>query len=438
MSEPSRTLIADEVLTLDPAGTRHAPGAVVVEGARIAYVGPPPGPPSGTTLRLDGCVLLPGLIDVHTHTPMWLFRGMTEDVPRGEWLTGRLRPIEEAVGPRALRAGALAGCLELLQNGVTTIADRYRHMAEVAGAVEESGLRAVLGQSLYDADERRDAEALLERFGTDPARSRVWAGLAPHATDTCGPDLLRWARERAERSGARVFIHLAQSLEEVAEVRRRGQAGCATYLDSVGLLGPHVVAAHATYLADEEAELVGRRHTAVAHCPSSNAKLEGRVAPVARMRAAGATVALGTDAACCNNGMDLFAEMRTAGLLNKVASDDPAAFPAIDLLRMATTEAAAALGIGHLVGSLEAGKRADLIAVSRRGAHVLPWHDPVANLVYAARGSDVTAVFVDGDPLVMDRRPVRLDAERILADATRAADRRTVVAQSVTRERLAR
>src|SRR5439155_230083 len=163
-----------------------------------------------------------GLVDVHTHTPMWLFRGLTEDVPRGEWLQARMRPLETLVGPGELRAGALAGCLELLTSGVTTIADRYSEMGEVAGAVEESGLRA-----------------------------------------------------------------------------------------------PTVVVGHGTYLADGEADLVGRRGTAVAHCPSSNAKLEARVAPVGRMRRSGAVVGLGTDAACCNNGMDLFAEMRTAGLLNK-------------------------------------------------------------------------------------------------------------------------
>lgn len=424
MSAASLTLLADEVLTLDAAGTSYAPGAVVIEGARVRSVGPPQRPGVGDVIDLRGCVLLPGLVNVHTHTPMWLFRGLTEDVPRGEWLSGRLRPLEQRVGPPELVAAARAGCLELLLNGVTTIADRYGHMDDVAGAVEESGLRAVLAHSLYDdgaEHELATAQALLERFGTDPERSRVWAGLGPHATDTCGPGLLRRVRALAERAGARVFIHLAQSREEVAAVRRRGHAGCASYLDELGLLGPTVVAAHATYLTDEEADLVGGRGTAVAHCPSSNAKLEGRIAPIGRLRRAGAMVGLGTDAACCNNGMDLFAEMRVAGLLNKVAADDPAALAASDVLRMATTSAAEALGIGGLVGTLEPGKRADVIAVSRQAAHLLPWHDPVANLVYAARGSDVTAVFVDGRPLVLDRRPVHLDQERILADATRAA-----------------
>ncbi|HMH52987.1 MAG TPA: amidohydrolase [Candidatus Acidoferrum sp.] len=416
-------LLADQVVTLDATATIYAPGAVTIEGAEIRAVGPPPERPTGQIVDLRGSVLLPGLVNTHTHSPMWVFRGLTEDVPRGEWLTGRLLPLERRLGPDDLRCSAMAGCLELLQNGVTTIADRYGHMDAVASAVEASGLRAVVGHSLFDRTADADlaaSERLIERFGTDPARSRVWAGLAPHATDTCGADLLGRVRRLADRSGARVFIHVAQSEEEVATVIARGAAGCASYLDALGLLAPDVVAAHGTYLTDGEADLLGRRGTAVAHCPSSNAKLEGRIAPIARMRRAGAVVGLGTDAACCNNGMDLFEEMKVAALLNKVAADDPAAFPALDVLRMATSEAARVLGIDHLVGSLEPGKRADIIAVRTRSPRLQPWLDPIANLVYAARGSDVAAVFVDGRQLVRNGRPVYLDPDRILADAAQA------------------
>jgi 5-methylthioadenosine/S-adenosylhomocysteine deaminase len=426
----SLVLVADQVLTLDAAATTYAPGAVTIEGTEIRAVGPPPSDPSAEIVDLRGSVLLPGLVNTHTHSPMWLLRGLTEDVPRGEWLRGRLLPLERRLGPDELRCGALAGCLELLQNGVTTIADRYGHMDAVAEAVTASGLRAVVGHSLFDRTAEGDlaaSERLIDRFGTDPARSRVWAGLAPHATDTCGRLLLRRVRQLADRRGARIFIHVAQSQEEVTTVITRGALGCASYLDALGLLGPDVIAAHATYLTDAEADLLGSRRTAVAHCPSSNAKLEGRVASIARMRRAGAVVGLGTDAACCNNGMDLFEEMKVAALLNKVAADDPAACPVLDVLRMATSEAARVLGIDHLVGSLEPGKRADIVAVSTASARLQPWHDPVANLVYATRGHDVNAVFVDGHQLVRDGRPTRLDRERIVADAEGAARRLTGV-----------
>ena len=328
-------LIADRVVTLDPSGRVLAPGGISIVANRIAAVGPPDELPPGPTQRLAGHVLLPGLVNTHTHTPMWLFRGLTEDVPRGEWLAGRMRPLEGRASVEQLRAATLAGCLELLLNGVTTTADRYAHMETLVEAVVASGLRAIVASSLYDG--QHVDEELLDRFGTDPARSRVTAGLGPHATDTCGPDLLRQVRGLADRRQARVFVHLAQSEAEV-----QARPGCAAYLEGLGLLAPDVVVAHATYLSPSEAELVGRRKTAVAHCPSSNAKLEGRVAPIARLRASGAMVGLGTDAACCNNGMDLFEEMKVAALLNKVAADDPTALAAADVLRLATVEGARA------------------------------------------------------------------------------------------------
>ena len=423
------TVVADRVVTLDPAGRVFAPGAVSIsiQHGRIEAVGPADDAPAdGVVERLVGQVLLPGLVNTHTHTPMWLFRGLTEDVPRGEWLTGRMRPLEDAARPEDLRAAAAAGCLELLLNGVTTIADRYGHMDAVADAVAASGLRAIVGHSVYDVG--ADAalavtEGLLERFGTDPTRSRVTAGLAPHATDSCGPDLLGRVRALADRTAARVFIHLAQSAAEVAAVRARSGKGCAAYLEDLGLLAPEVVLAHATYLEAREAELVGRRRAAVAHCPSSNAKLEGRVAPVTALRAAGASVGLGTDAACCNNGMDLFEEMKLAALLNKVAADDPTALPVADVLRLATMDGARALGLDGLVGSLEVGKRADLVAVRTTSPRLQPWHDDAANLVYAVRGSDVRSVWVDGERLVRDGQPTRQDAAAVMAAAARAAER---------------
>jgi len=218
-------------------------------------------------------------------------------------------------------------------------------------------------------------------------------------------------------------IHLAQSAAEVEAVQARDGLGCAAYLDNLGLLAPDVVVAHATYLSPAEAQLVGEKGTAVAHCPSSNAKLEGRVAPIGQLRAAGAVVGLGTDAACCNNSMDLFEEMKLAGLLNKVAAADPAIFDTTDLLRMVTIDGARALGLDEFIGSIEVGKRADIIAVDMTGAHVQPWHEDAANLVYAARGSDVSSVWVDGEHLVKDGRPMRIDAAAILAEATERAAR---------------
>ncbi len=419
-------LVADRLLTQNAQNTVYAPGAVAIVGNHIAAVGSPEDMPSGEVQPLPGHILLPGLVNTHTHSPMWLFRGLTEDVPRGAWLSERMRPLEQHMTSNDLASGALAGCLEMLLNGITTVADRYGHMDTVAAAVEASGLRAIVAHSLYDAtadDGLERTRLLIERYGTDPARSRVTVALGPHATDTCGPDLLRRVRALSDRSGARVVIHLAQSAAEVEAVQARDGLTCAAYLDNVGLLAPDVIVAHATYLSPAEAQLAGEKGTAVAHCPSSNAKLEGRVALVGRLRTAGARVGLGTDAACCNNGMDLFEEMKLAGLLNKVAACDPAVFSTTDVLRMATIDGARALGLDEFIGSIEVGKRADIIALDMTGAHVQPWHDDAANLVYAARGSDVSAVWIDGKQLVRDGRPTRIDATAILAEATESAAR---------------
>ena len=421
-----RVLVADRLLTLDSHNTVFAPGAVAIVDGRIESVGPPENMPSWAVDRLQDHILLPGLVDTHTHTPMWLFRGQTEDVLRGEWLSAHMRPLERRMTPADLCAGARAGCLELLLNGVTTIADRYGNMDAVAPAIEASGLRAVVAHSLYDESSSgglQRTEDLITLYGTDPRKSRVTVPIGPHATDSCGAELLRQVRALADRTGAYIVIHLAQSEAEVQAVWRREGVECATYLDRLGLLGPDVVVAHGTYLSECEAELVGSRATGVAHCPSSNAKLEGRIAPISRMRAAGATIGLGTDAACCNNAMDLFEEMKVAGLLNKVAVNDPASFTALELLRMATIDAARVLGLDSLTGSIEIGKRADLIAVKTARAHLQPWHDDAANLVYSVRGSDVSAVWIDGEQLVRDGRSTRLDEAQVLRDAVLAARR---------------
>ncbi|GAC1324926.1 MAG: amidohydrolase family protein [Chloroflexota bacterium] len=419
-------LVADRVLTLDPSQPRYAPGAVLIEAGRIVAVGAPEQMPPAAVQHLPEQILMPGLVNTHTHTPMYLYRGLTEDIPRGKWLTETMRPLEHQMSVDDLRAGALAGSLELLLNGVTTTADRYGDMDQLADVIESTGVRAIVAHSLYDSeadDGLMRTAALLERYGTDPAKSRITVAIGPHATDTCGPDVLRRVRQLADRTAARVMIHVAQSQEEVAFVAARDHASCGEYLDNLGLLGPEVIAAHCTYLSDSDVDRLGRSRASIAHCPSSNAKLEGRLAPISRLCRNGATVGLGTDAACCNNTMDLFREMQIAGLLHKVAADDPTAFDAEELLRMATIDAARVLGLDHLIGSLTPGKCADLIALDTNAAHLHPWHADTASLLHAARGSDVTAVWVDGEQVVRDRRPTRFDVREVVRSAAHAAGR---------------
>src|SRR6266536_1338398 len=412
------------VVTLDDADRVFDPGIVVFDENTISYVGPPDGyAPIGDeeVLRAENQVILPGLINTHTHAGMALYRSRADDVPPGEWLPRYLYPMERQATPDDLYWAAVLGCYEMLRNGITTTADRFSHMSVQAEGIAATGIRAVLGATLTDArrdQQQADALALLDRWGTAP-ESRIRAALAPHATETCGPDLLRWIRHTADERGAQIYIHVAQMQAEVDAVRaRHGIEGAVRYLDQHGLLGPDVIAAHCIYIDDGEVELLARTGTPVAHCPVSNVKIEARMAPVPALLRAGVVLGLGTDCAASNNGMDLFSEMKCAGLLSKLTTGDPTFLPAAQLLRPATAEAARVLGMDHLVGSFEVGKRADLITLDRDSLHLAPWNDLYGTLVYAARGADVRHVRVDGRAIMLDRHLLSVDSAELARRVT--------------------
>jgi 5-methylthioadenosine/S-adenosylhomocysteine deaminase len=392
------------VLTMNARGDTFAPGVVVIDGPRIAHVGPEASwspDPGDDLVDCHDQLVMPGLVNTHTHTCAALFRGLAEDRSRAAW-AGYTLPWQDRAGAEAYHFGSILGALEQLTSGVTCIADRFSYMDTCAEAFDRVGIRAVVGHTLFDiggALEWPRAVALLERWGTAP-ESRVHAGLAPHAPDTCSDDLLRRIRIEADARAARVFIHCAQSEAEVAAVRARGHTGPVHCLAATGLLGPDVVAAHCIYVDAGEIRRLAATGTWVAHCPASNAKTEGRLPPVAAMLDAGVAMALGTDWAPSNNGMDLFDEMKSAGLLNKVGAGDPAALPVDRLLAMATIDGARALGLDGYIGSLEPGKLADVITLAMDAWHLLPWHRPAATLVYSAKGRDVRNVWVDGRRLV--------------------------------------
>jgi 5-methylthioadenosine/S-adenosylhomocysteine deaminase len=396
-------------------------GVVVIDGARLAYVGPRDGfdaLPGDRVVDCRGLLLMPGLINTHTHTCMALFRGLGDDRPRHAWAPAFTLAEQAQATPGDYYWGTVLGGLEMLANGITCTADRFSHMGTIAEAFDRIGMRAVVCHTLWDVGrslEWEHAVALVDRWGTDPQR-RVHSGIGPHAPDTCSDALLRRVRAFAAASGARIFIHCAQSEIEVAAVRSRGHRGSIHCLAATGVLGPDAVLAHCMYVDDDEIDLLARTGAWVSHCPVSNAKIEARVAPVARMLRRSVHVALGTDWAPTNNGMDLFDEMKNAGLLNKVAADDPAVVPVDRLLAMATIDAARALGLERLVGSLEVGKRADVVALSMDGLHLQPWRNVPSTLVYAAKGMDVRHVWVDGCQVIRDRHPTAIDVDEVRAE----------------------
>jgi 5-methylthioadenosine/S-adenosylhomocysteine deaminase len=406
------------VLTVNAADEVLHAADILVEDGVIAALGA-----AGTLARSGDAVLdcrdtvvTPGLVNVHTHAGTALFRGRVEDAPRDFWAGQYRVPGQERLNLDDYALSARAACAEFLLNGVTCIADRLAGMARIAPKIEASGIRAIVGETLSDArgaDGWREAEAVLERFGLDPAASRVTAGLAPHALDSCSDALLAECGRRAERLGARVFIHVAQSEPEIDAVRRRGHDGVLACLRATGLDVPHVVAAHAIYLSEAEIDAWPESGIAIAHCPASNLKIEARTLPIHRL-VGRVPIGLGTDWTASDNAMDLLAEARLAALAGKLLAGDPQALPVRQMIRMLTIDGARVLGLDRLVGSIEPGKRADLVVFDTGRLEANPRHDLAANLLYSMSVRCVRDVLVDGTLLVRDFRLTRED-ERALA-----------------------
>jgi 5-methylthioadenosine/S-adenosylhomocysteine deaminase len=388
-----------------------------VDGDTIAAVGAAGSlaQPGDTLIDCSEALIVPGLVNVHTHAATAFYRGMAEDRPREFWSAGYAMPGQERFTVEDHVFSVRAACAEFLLNGVTCIADRLGNMDRIAPAIEESGIRAVVGHSLVDAMAPADwktAHAVIERFGTDPRR-RVFAGIAPHALDTCSDELLRECARQAERTGARVFLHVAQNEPEVAAVRRRGHDGALACLVQTGLATSNTVAAHAIYLSDGEFETWPSYGIAIAHCPASNLKIEARTLPLARL-VGRVPIGLGTDWTASNNSMDMLVEARLAALVGKMRADDPQALPVAQMVRMLTIDGARVLGLDGLIGSIEPGKRADLVVFDANRLETTPAHDPMANLIYSMGPRSVRDVLVDGELLVRDGKLTR-DDEAALA-----------------------
>jgi 5-methylthioadenosine/S-adenosylhomocysteine deaminase len=387
--------------------------------------------------RLDasGGLVIPGLVNAHTHAAMTLLRGYADDKPLETWLREDIWPVEAELTAADVRTGTELALVELIQSGTTAFADMYFHVGEVADAVERAGLRARLGHGVVtvgkdeagaQADVEEGIAAAREYDGA--ADGRVRTMLAPHSLTTVSEDALREQVAAAREAGVPVHLHANETRDEVTPVvDERGERPLA-YADDCGLLAPENFLAHGVHLDESEVDLLAERGTAVVHCPASNMKLASGMAPVQDLLDAGVTVALGTDGAASNNDLDLFGEMRDAAMVGKLAADDAAAVPAEAVVRMATEGGAAALGFD--AGRIETGAKADLAVVDLDASHLTPVHDPVSHLAYAARGSDVRHTVCDGRVLMRDREVLTLDApavreraaERAAAAVARAED----------------
>jgi len=417
------------VLTMDGGRRIIQDGAVAIRGDRILAADRRREIEarfrSQHRLARPAALLAPGLVNAHTHAPMSLLRGLADDLRLREWLEDYIFPAEARnVTAEFVRWGTRLACLEMMLGGTTTFAEMYYFEDVVGEATREAGLRGVLGETIigFPAPDAKTPEAALEfterfirRFRDDPL---IVPAVAPHAHYTNSEQTMRACRALANRYGVPLMTHLAETRPVHEETLARYGMSPVRLLDSWGVFEGRTLAAHVVWVDDADLEILKRRGVGVAHCPSSNSKLASGVAPVTRMLALGLAVGLGTDGpAGSNNDFNLFEEMDLAAKLQKVTTGDPSALPARQAVEMATVLGARALGLEKEIGSLEAGKRADLITVRLEGPHALPLYDLYSHMVYALKAGDIQDVMVNGRWVVRERRSLTLDAGQILARA---------------------
>ena len=421
------------VVTMD-AGDAVVEGDVLVRGARIAAVGQDLGP-ADVTVDARGCAVLPGFVQTHVHLCQTLFRGAADDLSLIDWLKKRVWPMEAAHTAASTRASARLGVAEMVRGGTTCALtmETVRHTEEVFRVVEEAGFRATVGKCMMDKGGDAPAplrEATEDSVGESIALFEKWHGraggrvrfcFAPRFAVSCTEELLRRVATLARERDVLVHTHASENRDEIEIVERETGMRNVVYLDSLGLGGPGVVLAHCVHVNEQEVGLLAAKGTHVAHCPSSNMKLASGVSPVAEMLARGVSVSLGADGAPCNNRLDMFTEMRAASLLQKVVRG-PEALPARRVLRMATVDGARALGLGDEIGSLEAGKRADLTVVDLRRPHTTPRPDIISTIVYAAEAPDVRTVLIDGEVVLEDGELKTLDEREVISEAETQSD----------------
>jgi 5-methylthioadenosine/S-adenosylhomocysteine deaminase len=409
--------------------------ALAIKGDTLVGVGPKDWIESqfvGTrTMDLSGHLVLPGLVNTHTHAAMSCFRGLGDDLPLPRWLTEVIFPAESAhVSPELVYWGTLLSAVEMLKNGVTTFCDGYFFEGSAARAAMDSGMRAVLGQGILDfpspdqpdpSRSRETAETFLDAFPSETARLRP--SLFCHAPYTCGPETLQWVKALCRHKGILFQIHLSETREEVRELTEKYGQRPVHYLDRLGILDSMTLCAHGVWLDQDEIEILALRRTPISHNAESNMKLASGVAPVPRLLSAGVEVGLGTDGCASNNDLDLFSEMDTVAKLDKVFSGDPTVLPARRVFGMATSGGAAALGWADEIGSLEVGKKADLVAIDLDQPHLTPLYGPISHLVYVVRGSDTRHVWVDGRQVVSDGRVLTVDETEVMRRVTSIARR---------------
>lgn len=412
------------VVTMDAEFRVFEKGAIAVSEGQIIGIGA-----SGDLLKsfnarqmidATGKLVLPGLINAHTHSPMTIFRGYADDLHLKEWLYDHIFPIEsEFVTPENVRTGTRLAIAEMLLSGTTTFNDMYYYVEEMAKVVDQVGVRAVLTESLIDFPAPNNpspehcikmSEALIKKWEHHPL---ITIGVSAHALYTTSPEVIKKGKELADKYQLPFNIHVAETRGEYELTQKEYGMTPVEFLDSIGVLGPNVIAAHSVHLTPGDIAIYARHGVGVAHNPQCNMKLASGVAPVPAFLKAGVKVGIGTDGVASNNDLDLFDEVRTAAFLHKLTCKNPTVLDAQTALELITIGGARVLGLDDKVGSLEVGKRADIIILDMDQPHAHPVYNIYSLIIYSLRGSDVETVMVDGKLMVQNRKLVTLDLDRL-------------------------
>ena len=375
----------------------------------------------------EGKILLPGLINTHTHLSMTLFRGLADDLSLDSWLNDHIWPMEANLNGDYCYIGALLGAVELIKSGTTTFSDMYFYMEDVARAVEDAGIRAVLSYGMIDFGDAEKREAEIEENlqlfkscnGMADGRIKVFFG--PHSPYTASEDLLIKVRELADEYNMGIHIHVSETEKEINDSLDEKGLKPFEYLEKIGFLGPDVVAAHCVWLSDEEIEIIKKHDVKVSHNPCSNMKLASGIAPVSKLIENDICVSIGTDGASSNNNLDLIEELKTASLLQKVSTLDPKVLTSDEAITMATIKGAEALGLENEIGSIEVGKKADIILIDTNSANMVPDSSSLSsNVIYSANGSNVDTTICNGKILMENKKLTVLDEQEIYDKAKKA------------------
>ena len=418
------------VLTLDADATEIVNGAVAIGQDAITAVGPANEFGDWRISRVidaRGGIIMPGLVNSHTHAAMTCFRGLADDLQLMTWLNDHIFPAEAKLDDQKVYAGALLACAEMIMSGTTSFCDMYLFEDAVARAAKKAGVRAVVGEVLYDFNSPnygpikngfKYTQKLIDTWQNDPL---VTIAVEPHSTYLCAPQLLKKAFKLTQSFNLPLVIHLAESKSEINQIKERYNRTPVELLAELGVLAPNVLACHCVELTDNDIRLLQRFDVKVAHNAESNMKLASGVAPIPRLINEGICVGMGTDGCASNNDLDLFLEMDSVAKLHKAKTLDPTVMDALTVLKMATINGARALGLDQTIGSLEIGKKADLIIIDTNKPHLTPMYNPVSHLVYAAMGSDVTTSIINGNVVMENGQIKTMDIKAVIDDVNRIA-----------------